>query len=119
MMRRHRYRLWRTWELKEQLRDLYRSAEPADARGYLKRWCTSAKRSRIPAFTNLIRRIEKHFDAIIAAVELGLSNCRLEGINAKIRLIQRRGYGFRNLDALSAAIHLCLGGITINLPTER
>jgi transposase len=45
---------------------------------------------------------------------LGLSNSRLEGINAKIRLIQRRGYGFRNLDAL----YLCLGGITLNLPTE-
>jgi transposase len=86
---------------------------------HLKRWCTAAKRSRIPAFANLLRRIEKHFDAIIAAVELGLSNSRLEGINAKIRLIQRRGYGFRNLDALSAAIYLCLGGITINLPTER
>jgi hypothetical protein len=61
----------------------------------------------------------RHFDAIIAAVELGLSNSRLEGINAKIRLIQRRGYGFRNLDALSAAIYLCLGGISLNLPTER
>jgi hypothetical protein len=93
-------------------------ANPADARAYLKRWCTSAKRSRIPAFVNLVRRIEKHFDAIIAAVELGLSNFRLEGINAKIRLIQRRGYGFRNLDALTAAIYLCLGGITLSLPTE-
>ena len=38
---------------------------------------------------------------------------------AKMRLIQRRGYGFRNLNALGAAIYLCLGGITVNLPTER
>lgn len=117
-MRRHRYRLWRTWELKEQLRDLYRSTDPADAPAHLKRWCTAAKRSRIPAFANLVRRIEKHFEAIIAAVELGLSNSRLEGTNAKIRLIQRRGYGFRNLNALTAAIYLCLGGVTIELPTE-
>jgi transposase len=109
LLRRHRYRLWRTWELKEQLRDLYRTTDPADARAYLKRWCTAAKRSRIPAFANLVRRIEKHADAIVAAVELGLSNSRLEGINAKIRLIQRRGFGFRNLDALTAAIYLCLG----------
>jgi transposase len=41
----------------------------------------------------LVRRIRKHFDAIVAAVQPGLSNSRLEGINAKIRLIQRRGYG--------------------------
>jgi transposase len=31
------------------------------------------------------RRIEKHADAIVAAVELDLSNSRPEGINAKIR----------------------------------
>ena len=112
LLRRHRYRLWRTWELKEQLRDLYRSTDPADARAYLKRWCTAAKRSRIPAFANLVRRIAKHFDAIIAAVELGLSNSRLEGINAKIRLIQRRGYGFRNLDALSECLRVVSHGVS-------
>jgi hypothetical protein len=43
----HRYRLWRTWELKEQLRDLYRSTDPVEARAYLKPWCTAATRSRI------------------------------------------------------------------------
>jgi transposase len=118
-LRRGRYRLWRTWELKEQLRELYRSVDPADARGYLKAWCTAALRSRIHAFRNLVRRLRKHFDAVVAAVELGLSNSRLEGVNAKIRLIQRRGYGHRNLDSLIASVYLCLGGITINPPTER
>ncbi|MEV8508134.1 hypothetical protein AB0368_25420 [Actinoplanes sp. NPDC051475] len=39
-------------------------------------------------------------------------------MNAKIRLIQRRGFGFRNLDALTAAIYLCLGGVILDLPLE-
>jgi transposase len=78
-----RYQLWRAWQLKEQLRELYRSVDPADARDHLKRWCTAALRSRIPAFKNLVRRIRKHFDAIIAAVQWGLSNSRLEGIKPK------------------------------------
>ena len=118
-LRRYRYLLWRTWELKEQLRDLYRTVDPTDARAYLKAWCTAALRSRIKAFTNLVNRIRKHFHAIIAAIELGLSNSRLEGINARIRLIQRRGFGIRDTDSLTSMIYLCLGGITINLPTER
>jgi transposase len=118
-LRRHRYRLWRAWELKEQLRDLYRTVPPDQASEYLKKWCTAALRSRIPAYRNLVRRIRKHFQAIIAAVHLGLSNSRLEGINAKIRVIQRRGYGFHSLNALTAMIYLCLGGVTITLPTER
>jgi transposase len=117
-LRRHSYRLWRTWELKEQLRDLYRTVDPGHAADYLHRWCTAALRSRIPAYATLVRRIRKHFDAIVAAVQLGLSNSRLEGINAKIRLIQRRGYGHANLDNLTAMIYLCLGGITLTLPTE-
>jgi transposase len=57
--------------------------------------------STTPDSTNLVRRIEKHAEAIVAAVELGLSNFRLEGINAKIRLIQRRGFGYHILDALT------------------
>jgi transposase len=118
-LRRHRYRLFRAWQLKEQLRDLYRLNKPKAAAAYLKRWTTSALRSRIPAFINLARRLRSHFDLIVAAVHLGLSNSRLEGINTKIRVIQRRGYGFRNLDSLTAMIYLCIGGITIDLPTQR
>jgi transposase len=118
-IRRSRYRLWRAWELKEQFRALYRNIEPDDARAYLKAWCTAALRSRIPAFKTLVKRIRKHFDGIVAAVEWGLSNSRLEGINAKIRLINNRAHGHRNIDALTASIYLCLGGITITLPTQR
>lgn len=58
-----------------------------------------------------------NLDGIVAAVELGLSNSRLEGINRKIRLIQRRGYGYHSVDSLAAVIHLCLCGISVQLPT--
>jgi transposase len=117
--RRQSHQLWRAWELKEGLRDLYRRVDPANARPYLASWLDSATRSRIPAFVNLARTVRRNFEGIIAAVELGLSNSRLEGINAKIRLIQRRGYGYHSVDSLAAVIHLCLGGITILLPTQR
>lgn len=117
-LRRTRYALWRAWELKEGLRDLYRSTDPDQARGHLTRWCRSAERSKLRPFHNLARQLRRHFDGIVNAVEHGLSNSRLEGINAKIRLINKRGYGHRNVDHLTAMIHLCLGGITLQLPTE-
>lgn len=117
-LRRRRYQLWRAWELKEQFRDLYRIVEPDAARLYLKAWCTAALRSRIRPFKLLVRRIRKHFDGIVAAVEWQLSNSRLEGVMAKIRLINNRAHGHRSTDALTASIYLVLGGITINLPTE-
>jgi len=118
-LRRTRYALWRAWELKERLRDLYRIIDPDDARAYLTAWCRSAERSRLKPYINLARQIRRNFDGIIAAVQHGLSNSRLEGINAKIRLINKRGFGHPNGDHLTAMIHLCLGGINIQLPTER
>jgi transposase len=117
-VRRFRYRLFRAWELKEDLRDLYRLVKPRHASAYLKRWITAALRSRIPAFMNLARQIRHNFEGIIAAVEHDLSNSRLEGINGKIRLIQRRGYGYHSIDALAASIYLCLGAIPTRLPTK-
>jgi transposase len=117
-LRQQSNRLWRAWELKEGLRDMYRRVPPAFARVYLQAWLSSASHSRIPAMVNLARSIRRYFEPIVAAVELGLSNARLEGINARIRLIQRRGYGYRSVDSLASMIYLCLGGITVRLPTE-
>jgi transposase len=117
-IRRHRYMLWRAWELKEKLRNLYRKTPPRKARAHLNNWITEALRSRIRPLVTLALRLRKHFDQIAAAVELGLSNSRAEGINSKIRVIQRRGYGHPGPESLTAMIHLCLGGIHIELPTQ-
>lgn len=117
-VRRARSRLWRAWELKEELRAFYQAVEPHEARSYLRAWITRAKRSRIPQFVTLARRIDNHFDGIAAAVEHDLSNSRLEAINAKIRRVISRGFGHPNLENLIGMIHLCLGGILIPLPTE-
>jgi transposase len=117
-MRRARSQLFRAWEIKEALRDLYRMVEPKDAAAYLDAWFRRAARCRIKPVVDLVRRLRKHRDGILAAVELGLSNSRPEGINAKIRVIQRRGYGYHSADSLIAMTHLCLGGIVVTLPTQ-
>ena len=110
--------LARAWELKEGLRDLYKNVKAPYIRVYLHAWCEAARTSGIKPFMVLARRIREHMAGIVAAVELGLSNSRLEGINSKIRVIQRRGYGHRYPATLIAMIHLCLGGITPKLPTR-
>ena len=112
-------RIGRAWTLKEQLRDIYRiDHPPGGARTHLKRWITAAKRSRIPAFVALGKRLRIYFDAVIAAIELGLSNALIEGINAKIRLINARGYGHHSAQTLTSMIYLTLGGLHPQLPTR-
>jgi len=108
--------LYRCWQLKEALRDLYRLARPADANAHLNWWLAWACRCRIPEIVALAKTIRKHREGIIASIKLGLSNGRLEGLNSKIRLINHRGYGHHTATALIAMIYLCCGGITIDLP---
>lgn len=111
--------LYRCWQLKEGLRDLHRLTEPTEAEEHLDWWLAWACRSRIPAFVALSKTIRANRDRILAAVELGLSNSKLEGLNSKIRLINHRGYGHHSAAAIIAMIYLCCGGLTITLPTER
>ncbi len=117
-LRQERSVLYRCWQLKEALRDLYR-LRPRDAGPHLERWLAWACRSRIPAFVKLSKTIRANRDRILAAIRLGLSNSKLEGLNSKIRLINHRGYGHHSAAAVIAMIYLCCGGITVQLPTER
>ncbi|MGC4799215.1 transposase, partial [Micromonospora saelicesensis] len=66
------------------------------------RWIGWARRSRIDVFVDLQRRVVRHRDAIVASIAHGLSNGRIESVNAKIRLITRMAFGFHSPDALIA-----------------
>ena len=115
-LRRDNSPLFRCWQLKEGLRDLFRLLHPEQAPRHLAWWLAWACRSRIPAFVQLAATIRANRERILAAVKLGLSNSKLEGLNSKIRLINHRGYGHHSAAALIAMIYLCCGGITVAIP---
>jgi transposase len=110
--------LHRAYLLKEGLRLVFQL--PAqDAEEALDVWVGWARRCRIPAFVDLQRRIVKHKASILAAIEHGLSNGRIESVNTKIRLITRVAFGFRSPDALIALAMLNLGGHRPALPGRK
>jgi transposase len=109
-------RLYRAFLLREELRLLYHLDEPRLAPAHLDAWLGWASRSRLTPFVRLARTLRAHRDGILAAIRLGLSNGRLEGLNSKIRLISHRSYGFHSADALIALVYLCCTGIVIDLP---
>jgi transposase len=108
-------RLYRAYLLKEGLRLVF-SLDPTEAPAALDRWIGWARRCRLPAFVDLQRRIAKHRASILAAIEHGLSNGRIESVNTKIRLITRIAFGFKSPDALIALAMLTLGGHPPTLP---
>jgi transposase len=85
----------------------------------LDRWISWARRYRIPAFVKLQKRIVKHRDRILAAIEHNLSNGLIESTNTKIRLITRMAYGFKSPEALIALALLNLGGHRPALPGRK
>ena len=107
--------LYRAFLLLHELRCVYRVPRH-QAREQLDAWLAWASRSKLKPFVRLARTIRKHKAGVLAAIELELSNGRLEGLNSKIRLLSHRAYGFHSADALIAMIYLCCAGIQIDLP---
>lgn len=101
-------RLYRAYLLKEALRLVFRMP-PDQAAQALDRWIRWARRSRIPVFVELQRRIVRHRDRILAAIEHRMSNGLIESVNTKIRLLTRVAFGFHNPQALIALAMLSLG----------
>jgi transposase len=112
--------LHRAWALKEGLRTVFAIGKrsPAEAAEALDRWISWARRCRLPAFVKLQQRVVRHRDAIIAAIDHGLSNALVESMNTKIRLIVRVAFGFHSAEAIIALAMLSLGGHRPTLPTR-
>jgi transposase len=109
-------RLFRAYLLKEQLRALYHLHDPAAAPDHLRAWLAWAARSQLRPFVRLARTLRARRDGILAAIRLGLTNSRLEGLHSKVRLLSHRSFGFHSPEPLVALIYLCAAGIQIPLP---
>jgi transposase len=109
-------RLYRAFLLREELRLLYHLPDPELAPAHLDAWLAWGGGWRLRPFVRVARSLRAHRDGILAAIRLGLSNGRLEGLNSKIRLISHRAFGFHSADPLIALVYLCCAGITIELP---
>jgi transposase len=107
--------VYRGYLLKEELRALYWCG-PRAAKRHLAAWLAWASRSRLEPFVKLARTLRRHRMGILAAIRMGVSNGRLEGINNKIGVIKHRAYGFHSAAALIAMVFLCCGDVPLALP---
>ena len=91
-------RLNMAYMLKETFGQLWDYSYPASARKFFENWKSQLRWQRLGSFEKFAAMIEKHWDGIVSychpdnKVSLGF----MEGLNNKIRVIQRRAYGIRN-----------------------
>ena len=105
--------------MKEELGDILDGRDPSVARTLLKKWCSWAVRSRLPAFARTGRTIREHMDGIVAYVRYRITNGLVEGLNNKARLATRQAYGFHSAAAVLAMINLRCSGLDIRPANKR
>jgi transposase len=108
-------RLWRAYLLKEGLRYAF-AVKGEEGKAALDQWTHWARRSRIPSFVHLQRKIAIHREVIDAALDSGLSQALVESTNTKIRLLTRIAFGFHGHQPLVALAMLALGSHRPHLP---
>ncbi|MCX5658036.1 MAG: transposase [Candidatus Omnitrophica bacterium] len=96
--------------LKESFGQLWNYRSEAGARRFFDNWKPALKWQRLPPYRKFARMIDRHWDGIAAycqpqnKVPLGF----VEGLNNKIRVLQRRAYGLRDEEYLRLKILTCM-----------
>lgn len=67
-------------------------------------WIKKAKAADIPQINEFVENIEKWLPYIKNSLRYNVSNSFAEGINAKVRVIQRMAYGYKDFDYLRLKI---------------
>ena len=99
-------RLNTAYLLKESFGQLWDYRRESSARAFFERWRESLKWQRLKPYEKFAQMIDRHWDGIAAycnpdnKVSLGL----VEGLNNKIKVLQRRAYGYRDEDYLKLKI---------------
>lgn len=114
-LERANHRMFRAWQLKEELRDIFALPLSA-ARRALDDWLGWASRSKLAPFVKLARSIRHYRQSIEATIEWRLTNGIAESNNASINRIRTNARGFHHPNAFITMIMLDRGRLTPNLP---
>ena len=103
-------RLNTAYVLKESFGQLWSYEREGWARRFFENWRASLKWQRLKPYEKFAEMIDRHWDGIAAycRLENKVSLGFVEGLNNKIRVIQRRAYGLRNEDYLRLKILTCM-----------
>jgi len=112
-------RLYTAYLLKESFEQLWNYKYEGAARTFFDKWKSSLKWHRLKPFEDFAELIERHWEGLASYckeenhVSLGF----VEGLNNKIRVLQRRAYGLKDQEYLRLKVLTCMLPKLENLPT--
>ena len=84
------------YAMKEEMCDLFDISDPEIARIRWNQWFKAAEESGIPQLIKFAELKEKRIEGLIAHASYPISTGKLEGLNNKIKVAKRVGYGYRD-----------------------
>ena len=100
------------------MKAIFHAKDAHEAQGLLDAWLKATAYCRIAPVVAVEKKVRRRRADVIAAIELGTGNGRVESINNKIKVTIASGYGFRNADNLIALIMLRCSDEQPALPWE-
>lgn len=103
-------RLYKAYILKESFEQLWDYTYEGSARKFFNNWKESLKWQRLRPYEEFAELIDRHWDGIAAyckpenKVSLGF----VEGLNNKIRVLQRRAYGLKDQEYFKLKVLTCM-----------
>jgi transposase len=103
-------RLCKAYLLKESFGQLWGYQQPGWARRFFDRWRAALKWQQLPSFEKFADLVENHWDGIEAycQVENKVALGFVESLNNRIRVLQRRAYGYRDEEYFRLKVLTCM-----------
>lgn len=103
-------RLNKAYLLKESFDQLWDYWSPGWARRFFEQWKRALRWQRLEPFEKFARMVESHWHgiALYCAPENKIAMGFVEGLNNKIRVLQRRAYGLRDEEYLRLKVLTCM-----------
>jgi transposase len=88
------------YELKEAFRDLFnQNLTPKAAEKRLRRWIARVEALSFKALKAFVNTLQNWWQQILNYFDGRFNNGFAEGVNLKIKMLNRRGYGYRNFNS--------------------
>lgn len=97
-------KLYIAYILRDKFREIFKAETANDKLIRLTEWMSEARTAKITEITEFLKKIERWEPYIRNSLQHGYSNAFAEGLNNKIRVIQRMAYGYKDFEYLRLKI---------------
>lgn len=97
-------KLYKAYILRDEFRGIFKGQTANQRLEKLENWIEKAKSVRIPEITEFVKKIIRWKPFVENALKSNYSNSFSEGLNNKVRVIQRMAYGYKDFEYLRLKI---------------